>query len=475
MRKFAIIIPLFLCAFLSSFSQNAWSLERCIQYAVENNIQVKNQELNVQINNNQLQQSKLGILPGINMGASENLRFGRSVDPYTNEFSTDNFSSANFQVSSSVTLFSGLRQYNSVKKAEIDQQAGYALLDQTKNNIMLAVASAYLNVLYAMDLVDLAIQQRDITTLQLDQTNILVEAGSLPLQNKYELEAQLANEELNIVNYENQLNLALLNLAQLIEITDYISFSIIRPDLNNIVTNSVLMTVEQIYEQALENMPQIEYTGLNFLSAEKNLAIARGAYLPNLSLSASYGSGYSSSSKLIDGINIGTPYLSGFATDNVGNILDVYQYSYDYNYVNKPFDDQLKDNASTALTFSLNIPVFNGLQTRTGVNNSQIYLEQSKLQVEQAKKDLLKDIQQAYADAQSAMKKYYATEKAMISMQLSFDYTQKRYDEGLVNTTDYNIAKNNLAKTQAELIRAKYDFIFKQKILDFYTGLPIRL
>ncbi|MDD3740866.1 MAG: TolC family protein, partial [Bacteroidales bacterium] len=363
----------------------------------------------------------------------------------------------------------------SVKKAEIDQQAGYALLDQTKNNIMLAVASAYLNVLYAMDLVDLANQQREITNLQLEQTNILVNAGSLPLQNKYELEAQLANEELNIVNYENQLNLALLNLAQLIEITDYISFSIVRPDLNNIITNSVLMNVEQIYEQALENMPQIEYAGLNFLSAEKNLSIAKGAYLPNLSLSASYGSGYSSSSKLIDGINIGTPYLSGFATDNVGNILDVYQYSYDYVYVNKPFDDQFKDNASTALTFSLNIPVFNGLQTRTGVNNSQIYLEQAKLQVEQAKKDLLKDIQQAYADAQSAMKKYYATEKAMISMQLSFDYTQKRYDEGLVNTTDYNIAKNNLAKTQAELIRAKYDFIFKQKILDFYTGLPIRL
>ena len=326
-----------------------------------------------------------------------------------------------------------------------------------------------------MDLIDIATQQRDITNMQLEQINILVTAGSVPLQNKYELEAQLANEELNIVNYENQLDIALLNLAQLIEITDYSSFSIIRPDLNNIVTNTVLMSVDDIYELALENMPEIEYAGLNFLSAEKNLAIAKGAYLPSLNLSASYGSGYSSSSKLVDGINIGAPYLSGFATDNVGNILDVYQYSYDYNYIDKPFNDQIRDNASTALTFSLNIPVFNGLQTRTGVNNSKIYLEQAKLQVEQAKKDLLKNIQQAYADAQSAMKKYTATEKALIAMQLSFDYTQKRYDEGLVNTTDYNIAKNNLTKTQAELVRAKYDFIFKQKILDFYTGLPIRL
>lgn len=475
MRKFAILIVICFCAVTYAFSQNAWSLERCIQYALDNNIQIKQQELNAQINDYQLQQSKLGILPGINMGASENFRFGRSVDPYTNEFETDNFSSANFQVSSSVTLFSGLRQYNTIKKAEIDQQAGYALLDQTKNNISLAIASAYLNVLYAMDLIDIATQQRDITNMQLEQINILVTAGSVPLQNKYELEAQLANEELNIVNYENQLDIALLNLAQLIEITDYSSFSIIRPDLNNIVTNTVLMSVDDIYELALENMPEIEYAGLNFLSAEKNLAIAKGAYLPSLNLSASYGSGYSSSSKLVDGINIGAPYLSGFATDNVGNILDVYQYSYDYNYIDKPFNDQIRDNASTALTFSLNIPVFNGLQTRTGVNNSKIYLEQAKLQVEQAKKDLLKNIQQAYADAQSAMKKYTATEKALIAMQLSFDYTQKRYDEGLVNTTDYNIAKNNLTKTQAELVRAKYDFIFKQKILDFYTGLPIRL
>ncbi|HOZ29421.1 MAG TPA: TolC family protein [Bacteroidales bacterium] len=474
MRKFAII---FLCiwTFSNSFSQNAWTLERCIDHAIENNIQVKNQELNTQINDYQLQQSKLGILPGINLGASENFRFGRSVDPYTYEFETDNFSSANFQVSSSVTLFSGLRQYNSVKKAEIDQEAGYVLLDQTKNNIMLAVASAYLNVLYAMDLLEIAIQQRNITALQLERTNILVSSGSVPMQNKYELEAQFANEELNIVNYENQLNLATLNLAQLIEITDLSAFTIVRPDIENIITESGLMTVEEIYSKALENMPQIEYAGLNYLSAEKNLAISRGAYLPNLSLSASFGSGYSSSSKLIDGINMGTPYISGFATDNVGNILDVYQYSYDYNYIPKPFNDQVRDNTSTALTFNLSIPVFNGLQTRTGVNNSKIYLEQSKLQVEQAKKDLLKEIQQAYSDSQSAIKKYAATEKALISMQLSFDYTQKRYEEGLINTTDYNIAKNNLARTQAELIRAKYDVLFKQKILDFYIGLPIRL
>jgi outer membrane protein len=474
MRKFVTLI-LLLAIFTSAYAQDGWSLERCIQYALENNIQIKTQELNTQIYNNQLQQSKLGILPGLNAGANENFTFGRSVDPYTNEFSTDNFSSTNFQISSSVTLFSGLQQYNSVKKAEIDAQAGIVMLEQTKNSIMLAVASAYLNVLYAMDLLDVAKQQRDITALQVDRTSKLVAAGSLPLQNKYELDAQFANEELSIVNYENQLEIALLSLAQLIEITDLSSFGISRPDIDNIATESALLTAEQIYQEALVKMPEIEYANLNYQSAEKNLAIAKGVFLPRLSMSASYGSGYSSASKLIDQITMGTPYISGFATDNIGSILDVYQYSYDYTYKNKPFSDQISDNASTSLAFSLSIPIFNGLQTKTNVDNSKIYLEQSKMQVDQAKKDLLKEIQQAYADAQSAIKKFKATEKTLESMQLSFDYTQKRFDQGLINTTDYNIAKNNLARTQTELIRAKYDYIFKQKILDFYRGLPIRL
>lgn len=474
MRKYLILTVLLLCE-VTVFSQEKWTLERCIQHALDNNIQIKSQELSTRIQQNNLKQAKFGILPGLNAGANENFTFGRNIDPYTNEFSTDNFSSTNFQISSSLTLFSGMQQYNSIKKAEIDVEAGSAMLDQTKNNIMLAVASAYLNVLYSMDLVEVAEQQKEITGLQLARTEKLVVSGSLPVQSQYELEAQFANEELNIVNYQNQLDITLLNLAQLIEILDLTEFGIMRPNIETITSESALLTAEQIYNQAVQKMPQIKYAELNYLSSEKNLAIAKGAFLPRLTMSASYGSGYSSASKLIEGINMGNPYISGFATDNIGNILDVYQYSYDYTYASKPFSDQIRDNASTSLAFSLSIPIFNGLQVRSNVKNSAVYLEQSKLQMEQAQKDLFKEIQQAWADTQSAMKKFYATEKTLISMQLSFDYIQIRFDQGLVNTTDYNVAKNNLARTQTELLRAKYDYIFKQKILDFYRGLPIRL
>ncbi|MDD2385722.1 MAG: TolC family protein [Bacteroidales bacterium] len=474
MKKHFLIIFFFTLVFSVS-AQEQWSLERCINYALENNIQIKTQELNVELNNNQLQQSKLSLLPGLNAGASQNFTFGRSVDRYTNDFSTDNFSSSNFQVSSSLTLFSGMQKYNTIKKAEIDQRAGFLLLEQTKNNISLAIASAYLNVLYSMDLVDIAQQQLAITEQQLEQTIKLVDGGSLPEQNKYEISAQLANEELNIVNYENQLNLATLTLMQILELESGNPFSIIRPDITNIDTESALLSIDQIYSQAIQKMPEIEYAELNYLSSERNLAIAKSSFYPQLSMSASYGTGYSSAAKAMDQLNMGTPYLSGFATDNTGNILDVYQYSFDYTYATKPFSDQLKDNASTAIIFNLSIPIFNGWQAKTNVNNSKLYLEQTKLQVDQARKDLYKNIQQAHSDAQSALKQNLATQKTLQAMELSFSYTQKRYEQGLLNSTDYNVVKNNLTKTQTELIRAKYDYIFKLKILDFYRGISIKI
>ncbi|MDD4150555.1 MAG: TolC family protein [Bacteroidales bacterium] len=474
MKRYSLIV-IFITLFFSASAQEQWSLESCINYALKNNIQIKTQELNVETNNNQLLQSKLAILPGLNAGASQNFTLGRTVDPYTNDFSTDNFSSSNFQISSSMTLFSGMQKYNTIKKSEIDKKAGLLLLEQTKNNISLSIASAYLNVLYSMDLVDIANQQIAITELQLEQTIKLVDGGSLPEQNKYEISAQLANEELNIVNYENQLKLATLTLIQILELESSDVFSIIRPNIDNLDTESALLSIDQIHFEAIQKMPEIEYAELNYLSSERNLAIAKGSLYPQLSMSASYGTGYSSAARAIDQINMGTPYISGFATDNTGGILDVYQYSYDYTYAKKPFSDQLKDNASTAIAFNLSIPIFNGLQARTNVNNSKIYLKQTKLQVDQARKDLYKNIQQAHSDAQSALKQNLATQKTLQAMELNFSYTQKRYEQGLLNSTDYNVAKNNLSRTETELIRAKYDYVFKLKILDFYRGITIKI
>jgi outer membrane protein len=459
---------------ITAYSQELWTLEKCISHAIENNIRIKTQELSLEINDNQLLQSKLGLLPSFNAGASESLTFGRSVDPFTNDFAAERYNSTNFQISSSITLFNGLQQYNSIKKAEIDKKSGLLSLEKQKNDISLNVTSAYLNVLFAMDLITTASQQKEITEEQLERTIKLVEVGSISIKDKYELEAQLANEELDIVNYENQLNISLLLLAQLLEVENWENFNIVRPKIENIILESSILSVSQIYDEALTIMPEIENSELSYESALKDLQISRSSFMPTLSLSASYGTGYSSSRTIIDQM---TPSqnIMGFVTDNNGNILDVYQNTYNYTYKKYPFGNQLRDNASAYLTFNLSIPIFNSWRTKTQINNSKISLEQSKYEIEQTRKDLFKEIQQVHSDVVSTMKKYYATEKALSATELSFEYAQKSYDEGVINITDYNIAKNNLTKTEIELLKAKYEFVFKQKILDFYRGKEIKL
>lgn len=466
---------LFLIAIsLNLHTQNLWTLEKCISHAIENNIQVKNQELSLKVNENQLLQSRLGLLPSISAGASESLTFGRSVDPFTNDFEPNNYNYANFQVSSSVILFNGLSQYHAIKKAGIEKKSGFLILDKLKNDITLNVTSAYLNVLLATDLISTANHQKAITEEQLERTIKLVEAGSISAKDMYELEAQLANEELNIVDYENQLNVSLLSLAQLLEIEDWESLVIASPVLDGIITESAVLPVAEIYKEALSMMPQIENSELGYQSALKDLQISRSSLIPTLSLSASYGTGYSSNRTMIDQ-TMPSQSILGFVTDNNGNVLDVYQNTHNYTYKKQPFSNQLKENASAYVTFNLSIPIFNGWQAKTQINNSKIYLEQSKYEIEQARKDLLKEIQQVHSDAVSVLKKYYATGKALSAIQVNFNYSQKSYDEGVLNITDYNIAKNNLTKAEIEQVWAKYELVFKQKILDFYRGKEIKL
>ncbi len=473
-KVFFLTILLNIGIFSSVFSQKKWTLNSCINYAIENNFQIKNQILSNKISDNNLLQSKLDLLPNLNAGVNENFVFGRSIDPYTNDFSSENYNSANFQISSSLTLFDGLQKINSIKKSKLTKQQGEYNLQLTKKNITITIVSAYLNVLYANDLLKVARQQRKITEEQLDQITKKVEAGKLSMQNQYDGEAQLANEELNIVSAESQLSSAKLILAQLLEIEDYTNFEIEIPDSTKLSIQDELFSVEDIYNSAVNNMPEIKASEINMEIAEKGLDISRGGFYPRLSVSASFGTGYSSAQQMIDNIIYGPAQNTGaFVTDMNGNVLNVFQNSFDYTYKKQSFKNQIKDNASTSVGISLNIPIFNSYSVNTQVQNSKILIEQSKIEIEQSKKELLKTIQQSHSDAQMALNKYIATEKSLKATKISFDFSQERYNQGLLNITDYNISKNNLSKAEIELLKAKYDFIFKQKILNYYLGKEI--
>lgn len=458
-----------------SFSQEKWSLEKCIDYALKNSLYIKQQELNAAYSKNNVWQSRAGILPNLNGSASQNYSRGRSVDRFTNSFSEDNTSSNSFSLSSSITLFSGFQNFNTIRKSEFDLKASLMNLEKAKNDIALNISSAYLQVLYNTDLVEIAMNQLEITTQQVERTRKLVDAGSMAKGNLLQVEAQAASEELQVVNAQNQLSFSYLTLMQLLDLESTENFIIEKPEFADIAAESTLLTAGQVYLEAEKNLPQIKSAEFSLKSAEKGLAISKGGVSPRLTLTGSYGSGYSDARQNVVGDPVIRNEVSGFTTDANNNILQVYSFVPSYNYETTPFKDQIKNNVSKTLSFNLTIPIFNGLQTKTAISNAKINVLNAELNLSQAKKQLLKEIQQAHADATASLKKFNSTKKAVASMEEAFKYTQQKFDVGLVNTVDYNTAKNNLTKAKADLLQAKYEFIFKSKILDFYRGNNIKL
>lgn len=473
--RFGIIFLAVLIAQISN-AQEKWSLETCIQYAIDNNIQIKQQNLYTEIQENQLQSTKLSALPSLNTSAYESLQLGRNVDPYTNDFTENNTQSFNMDVSAQVDLFRGGQRFHEIKKSQLNLKAGLKDLEKAKNDLSVNIANAFFNVLFNEELLEVSIQQLETTMEQLENTKKLVNGGAMAQGNLLEVQSQVANEELQVVSAENNLDLAYLTLIQFLELDSIKGFKIDRPTINPIDEGIILPAARQVYLEAEMIMPEIERSELDMAIANRDLALARSNFYPSLVLSASYGSGYSSARKDIDEIIPANPMLIGYGINSTtGDMFDVYQYGFDYTYKNRPFSDQIKDNASASLSLGLSIPIFNGWQIRSSINTSKINYDISKYSLELTKKNLLREIQQAYADASAAQKKYIATEKALNSMKESFRYTQKRFDIGLVTSLEYNTAKNQLNQTESELLRSKYEFIFKQKILDFYRGIPISI
>ncbi len=460
-----LIIP------FNSFSQEPWSLEQCITYALEHNIQIKQQKLNTEYNSNVLQQSKVELYPNLNGAASYGSSFGRALDQTTYQFTENQtVQSLNLNLSSSVTLFSGFQKVNTIKQNEFNLQASLQDLEKLKNDISLNIAAAYLQILFSTELVDIAVSQVEITKQQVNRTGILVNAGSLPRGNLLEIQSQQASEELQLANYENQLMLSILNLTQILDLETAQDFRISTPLLSEITESELLYGVDSVYAYAVESLPQIKGAELRKEGAEKGLEIAKGSRTPRLGFTANYGTGYSDVRQQVTGTRLDTVVVGTTPGGDV--IRNVYPSPV---YGNYPLGDQFKDNVSTSLFLNLSIPIFANYQIRNGIRNSKINVENYNLELENTKNLLFKEIQQAYADAVAALKKYRASQKALVAVEESFKYTQEKYNVGLVSTVDYNLAKNQVTRTKSDLLQAKYDYIFKTNILNFYRGEPIKL
>lgn len=443
MKSFLFSIFLLTVSTLT-FSQNPWNLKQCIEYALENNIQVKQQELNVKMNENQVTRAKYNAFPNLNASANHNYSFGRAIDYGSNTVSQD-LEATSFSINSSVSLFNGFQITNTKKQEQLNLSAALSDVEKLKNNIALNIAAAYLQILFNEEMLETAESQKELTMLQVERTRQLVNAGSLPERNLLEIEAQLASDEMQIVNAQNQLDLSYLTLTQLLELMSPEGFSILKPDLSKFEEIIPADSPVNVFEQAQQILPQIKGASLRVQSAQKGVEIAEGGQYPRLSLSTSYSSG-------------ARRYLKG-------NPLTA----------DDPFMEQLRDNTSATIGLSLSIPIFNGWQVKTSISNAKVNLENAQLNLELEKNLLYKDIQQAYADAVAAQKKYSATEKNVDALQEAFRSAEQQFNLGLVNSVEYTTSKTRLNQAQADLISAKYEFIFKSKILDFYQGQALNL
>jgi outer membrane protein len=430
-----------------------WSLEECIMHAIDNNIQIKQQEIQTKVQQNSLDLSKLKLLPSINGSASHNYSFGRALDETTYQFTNEQtVQSNNFYIGSSLNLFSGLQNLNTIQKNKYELLAGQQDLQNIKDNIALGVALAYLQILLNKELVLATESQLGISLQQIEKTRKLVDAGSLARGNLLEIQSQAAKEELQLINVKNQLDISFLNLTQLLELKTPEGFDIAAPllviDTNAIITGNI----DEIYAIAEPLRPEIKSAELKLAARKYDLKIATGGRSPRLSVSNTFSTGYSDIRKKILGV------------DSTGIIYGKYS-----------FKDQVNDNINYGISFSLNVPILNGWQVNKNIKNAKLNIENSNYVLEASKKQLYKNIQQAYTDAIAALKKYDSSVKAVTSMEEAFRYSEQKFNVGMVTSVEYNSAKSSLLNAQSQLAQAKYEYVLRTKVLDFYKGLPLTL
>jgi outer membrane protein len=439
---------LFIC--LYSQAQAKWSLRRCVDYAVENNIDLRKTALDVKNAEIDLSTTKNSRLPNLNASLGQEFNFGRStmgdnttqsVNSSSSSSSSFSSSSSSFGISSITPLFTGFRIPNQTKADELSLQAVTEGLKKAKENLELNVVSLYLDVLFKREILKAYKEQAGLSTMQVERTRILVESGKVPASQLYDIKAQLAKDELNVITADNNHVLSLLTLSQALNLTDYNNFDIEEPNLDNAVDDNISSIVSpgQVYKMALGVKPHVKEAEYRLGSSEKLLKVAQSGYWPTLDFRV----GYSTAYQVVSGMD------------------------------NNAFGKQLKDRGSEYIGLSLSIPVFNRFQVRNQVRKARLNIENEELALDNVKLALYKEIQQAFQSAIAAQSKYTSTGKAYEAAEESFKYAQERYEIGKSTVFEFNEAKTKLFTSKSEQIQAKYDFLFTSKILDFYQGKPI--
>ncbi|MBO2012555.1 TolC family protein [Hymenobacter negativus] len=478
-------------AALSSPAQPAtgpWTLQRAVDYALEHNLGVRQNELTAQSNQQVLKQSRAALLPTVNLNGTQNWQFGTSVNPLTFEYQSQTVRANNFSAVSQLALFQGFQLRNTIKRNALDLEASVQDIAKAKNDLSLNVASQFLQLMLAQELVRANQTRVASDQEQITRTKILLKAGSIPESTLLDSQSQLATDELNVITAQNQVDLARLALMQLLNIDPATAktFEIEVPSLPDPDEEApYVIDLNETYQGATGRLPEIKAAELRVQSARRSIDLTRGAYYPRLFLNGQIFTGFSSSSvsRVITGTSEGTPIpLSTLIRDASGNpapFTNGYTFSLPgqptYDVLPVRFFDQLNNNLGKSIQFSLSVPILNGLQVRTGVQRAIINEQVASVRAEQARLTLRQSIEQAYADARAAQLQYAANKRQVTALTLTQRNAEIRFNNGLLNGTEFNITKNNLTFAESNRIQAKYSFIFRRKVLEFYQGKPLTL
>jgi len=447
MRRKTLVLSCFFVStllFTLSGQENKWSLNDCISYALENNIQLKREQLNAKTSQNSHLNSKLQLLPSLNGFSNVSYNWGKTFSYDELAYVDQNYMDFNFGVQASIELFNGLQKLNTIQQNKYNVMSSLESVEGIKHEITLNIAAAFLQILLNKELLTLAEEQHELTRLQVERTANLVEVGREAKGSLLEMQAQEALERSNVINTKNSLKISTLTLAQLLNLDSVGSFEIEISGVLEIDEKLVLVSPESIYAEAELFMPYVKSAEFGLKSQQEGLSIARGLRSPRLTLNFLEYSRYNELAAL----------------PGVDNYL---------------FKDQISDFEYKQVNLSLAVPIFNNWDVQYQISNAKVALEDSKLNLDLAKQLLYEAIQQAHANATAALENYYAKQESVVSSQEAFNYTEERYNVGMVNSVEYTLAKNNLTRALSDLLQAKYDYIFKTKILDFYQGIELEL
>lgn len=464
---------------LQAQAQPKWSLAKCIQYAQQNNLTVMQTELGVRdavLTNKAAKQSRYPNLQG-SVGAG--VQFGLREDPSTGILSSQSLAYNSFGLNSQVVLYNGNRIKNTIKQSAIDIKAAEADLNQTTQNIALDVAVAFLNILLTEDQLENANKRLELSFTQLDQTDKLINAGSRPAADLQDIQAQVAQDEQIVVNAENNVTFAYLRLTQLLQLDPDKPFKIDRPDIEIPEDEEALdFVMKKIYERALSTQPGVLASELKVESAEVGVDIAGADKLPSVVLFGDLSSNYSSKALDLSTLPPGESILQDPAPGEIDGVpanIALYQYEFTEDFANKKYFNQVADNFGQSVGVNLSIPIYSRGLNNTRIQQSELALKRQQIQEELVKQQLKQDIQTAIADATAGYKNYVAAKKTEAALATAYSNTEKKFKLGASNTLEYTTAKNQLDRARVDTIIAKYDYIFKLKVVEFYEGKKIEL